>query len=152
MEIRIRSGPSADVGQLAELLLEVNDLHAALLPGVFRPTAADAATVDFLRGWVAREGRCLLVADDEHGPVGCALVVAGEASSQPIFVPRRWAEVELLVVANRARGRGIGRTLMDAAADWAAAEGAARVQVVVWEANAAAVRFYERLGYATARG
>jgi GNAT superfamily N-acetyltransferase len=92
----------------------------------------------------------LLIAEAAAAPLGFALVTRHEARLLPIFVPRRWAEVEVLVVA-AARGGGVGRALMVAAHDWAADQGIARVQVVVWEANAGARRFYERLGYTTSR-
>ena len=69
----------------------------------------------------------------------------------PLFVPRRYAEVDTLVVTKRARHQGIGRALVEHVHRWAAAEGVVEVQVVVWEFNVAAIGLYERRGYATAR-
>ena len=47
------------------------------------------------------------------------------------------------------RGKGIGRTLVDAAMGWGRARGATALELVVWEFNQAALAFYERLGLAT---
>ncbi len=151
MSVRIRAGSPEDAEALVGLLAEVNTLHAVLLPGVFRDAPGDGRLAAFLREWITRQGSVLLVAEGRDGPVGLALAVLGEAPSLPIFAPRRWVEVELLAVAEHARGHGVGRALMAAAEEWAAAQGAVDVRVVVWEANAGAVAFYERLGYVTAR-
>src|SRR5207253_1095625 len=58
------------------------------------------------------------------------------------------AEVAPLVVTGEARGRGVGRALLDAAERRAAAAGAAAIRLDVIEENPAR-GFYERLGYRT---
>lgn len=151
MDIQVRSGTVDDAPALVGLLVEVNALHAALLPDIFRPVNAGDETVAFLRDWVAHAGTHLLIAQDGERPIGFALVTLHEAPPLPIVLPRRWAEVEVLVVAAADRGRGLGRILMTEAHAWAAGQGVGRVSVVVWEANAEAMRFYDRLGYTTGR-
>ncbi len=148
-EASIREGRAADAP--AQLLVEVNDLHAAALPGVFRAVGTTEETIAFLRDWTRQDNTHLLVAEGAGGPLGFALVGLSMAPAVPIFVSRRCAEVHLLVVAEAARGRGLGRTLMEHAQTWADEQGAADVRVVVWEFNERAIRFYERLGYATVR-
>ncbi|HEX5148425.1 MAG TPA: GNAT family N-acetyltransferase, partial [Candidatus Limnocylindrales bacterium] len=50
-------------------------------------------------------------------------------------------------VAAPARGRGIGRALVDSVAEWARSWGARRLVLWVFRSNGAAIRFYERLGF-----
>ncbi len=150
-ETLIRVGTPADAAALAQLLVEVNDQHVAALPDVFRAVGPDEETVAFLRNWASKDDTHLLVADGPAEPLGFALVTLHEAPPMPIFAPRRWAEVHMLVVAEAARGRGLGRALMGRAHAWAVEQGAADVRVVVWEFNESAIQFYERLGYTTAR-
>lgn len=57
------------------------------------------------------------------------------------------AEVMGLVVDSRARGRGIGRTLVAAAEDWASAKGLAELTVRSNTARELSHPFYEALGY-----
>jgi ribosomal protein S18 acetylase RimI-like enzyme len=59
----------------------------------------------------------------------------------------RRAEVEHLYVTRSARGRGVGRTLMQAACAEARRAGARYVFVETQTLNYPAIRFYERLGF-----
>jgi ribosomal protein S18 acetylase RimI-like enzyme len=68
--------------------------------------------------------------------------------------PLSWKElrepagfVHDVVVAPAARGRGLGRRLVDAAADWLEAHGAPRVMLWTAEKNPGAQRLFERLGF-----
>jgi ribosomal protein S18 acetylase RimI-like enzyme len=63
------------------------------------------------------------------------------------MVPSRRGHVDALVVAEGHRRRGIGRALMDAAADWARQRGAGHLVLTVWAGNSAARAFYRSLGY-----
>ena len=169
MTMHIRHAADRDWGAIGALLAEINDLHAEALPQVFARIAADARTEAFARERFgadggAEEGQVFVAehADTEDADAEQAGEVLGEvlgfvwvrlhtAPPVPLFVPRRWAEVDTLVVAERARHQGIGRALVGRAHRWAAEQGVAEVQVVAWEFNAAALGLYESLGYETAR-
>jgi GNAT superfamily N-acetyltransferase len=55
--------------------------------------------------------------------------------------------VTALVVDASLRGRGIGRALMEAAEQWAAAQGCVLIEVTSNQRRVDAHNFYERLGY-----
>lgn len=57
--------------------------------------------------------------------------------------------VEVLYVRPEARGKGLGRALMRAAAEYALDQGADHLELDVLEDNAAARHLYDRLGFAT---
>ncbi len=57
------------------------------------------------------------------------------------------ARISSLVVAEHARGQGIGRRLIAAAEDWAKQHGCARIEVTSGNARTAAHAFYRHLGY-----
>lgn len=91
---------------------------------------------------LALPGRIALVAAqsagaDPAGPVG--FVLLGLAADE--------AEVITLAVLPPARRRGIGRTLVAAAASRAAAAGAGRLLLEVAEDNAAALALYHGAGF-----
>jgi [ribosomal protein S18]-alanine N-acetyltransferase len=57
-------------------------------------------------------------------------------------------ELESIAVAAEARRRGIGATLLAAAADFASERGATRMELEVRAGNSAAIGFYTRMGFA----
>ncbi len=57
--------------------------------------------------------------------------------------------LEDLYVHDGARGTGLGRALVNAAAERAAARGCRRMELDVNEQNAAAIAFYEQMGFTT---
>jgi GNAT superfamily N-acetyltransferase len=88
---------------------------------------------------LAEGGACLLLAVDGNESVGYLL-----GFRHLTFYangPVGW--VEEVVVRDEVRGRGIGRTLMSAFEDWAAAEGCTLVAL----ATRRAAPFYRALGY-----
>jgi len=57
--------------------------------------------------------------------------------------------VEDVIVHEDFRGRGIGRRLMNSLAEWGAAKGVSRLQLLADRNNSAALDFYTKLGWQT---
>lgn len=100
-----------------------------------------------------RRGLALLLADPERRRVLVAEeggAVAGMVTAQLVVSTAEGAMsalVEDMVVTEAARGRGVGRLLLQALAAWAAEHGATRMQLLADRDNRGALRFYERLGW-----
>jgi GNAT superfamily N-acetyltransferase len=60
----------------------------------------------------------------------------------------RVAALEDVIVGAAYRGRGLGRRLVEHIAAWASANGLPRITLLADRENAAALAFYERLGFA----
>ncbi len=108
-------------------------------PDAFGETLAEAQTHDEA-GWrhfVAwGPDRSRLVAEDGGVPIGmCVVVLAGD---------QRKANVYAMWVAPEARGRGVGKALIEAALRWARARAALDVTLHVSDRQPAARRLYER--------
>jgi GNAT superfamily N-acetyltransferase len=86
-----------------------------------------------------------LLAWDEDGPVGLAMVAAHTDS--PLFRHRRWAELTALHVVPRARGTGVAGILLAAARVWAEQRGFGELRLYVTASNERARRFYARSGF-----
>jgi GNAT superfamily N-acetyltransferase len=96
------------------------------------------------------ENAALLVAEAGGQLVGLAQVAERAVPEFSCVVPRRYAQVESLVVKASHWRQGIGRSLMEEARRWAAGRGLPRVELGVWEFNQGAIAFYEELGYKVA--
>jgi ribosomal protein S18 acetylase RimI-like enzyme len=89
------------------------------------------------------EGCCVLVAEIDKRVVGMCTgqLTISTAEGGPALL------VEDVVVAEQWRNRGLGRQLLDRLAQWAAEQGACRMQLLADRENKAAAAFYTRLGW-----
>lgn len=92
--------------------------------------------IDEAEEWDAADQDCLhFLAEDPAGPVGTARMIdAGDA-----------AKIGRVAILPRARGKGLGRQLMERLLSEARARG---FRHAVLEAQVAVIPFYERLGFA----
>ena len=121
----------------------------AVVPLSPRDAAALARlhVADFSRAWSAEEFETLL-----SQPVNFGFkAIAPGANSPDGFVLARLAadegEILTIVVARAARGRGLGRALMDAVLRVLHAQRAESLFLEVDEANGPALALYRRLGF-----
>lgn len=90
----------------------------------------------------------LAVMDRVQGPKTALLARTDDRPAGVAFVACHGAEAMLhaLEVRPEQRRKGTGQSLLHAAANWAAAQGAAQLSLVVTRQNAAARALYDRLG------
>jgi GNAT superfamily N-acetyltransferase len=101
---------------------------------------AEALFADCPPGRLANEKIVLGVFDGQDRLVG----VLDAIPDHPL--PGTWF-IGLLLLDPARRGGGLGRRVYQAFERWAAASGARRIELGVVEANAGAVRFWERLDF-----
>lgn len=87
---------------------------------------------------LAAEGRCVLTHTDSDGQI---LGVATFSCVEDL------ADLNRVVVHPKARGRGVGASLVRAGVEWAQALGATRMLLEVRTDNASALSLYHRLGF-----
>ncbi len=137
---RLDAATDRDIAQLADVLLDCVEGGASV--SFMHPLPRDEALA-FWRGVcasAARGERVLLVAEDEAGIVGTVQVVLAMPPNQP-----HRGDVAKMLVHRRARRRGIGALLMQAAE--AAARAAGKTLLVLDTASADAERLYARSGW-----
>jgi len=125
---------------LAALMVDVVEGGASI--GFMLPIDAARAEAFWRRVAAGVDGgeRVLFVADDGDGIVGTVQLVVEQPENQP-----HRADVAKMMVAHRARRRGIGAALMKAAEQEAKAR--AKTLLVLDTASADAERLYARLGW-----
>jgi ribosomal protein S18 acetylase RimI-like enzyme len=138
-DLAVRRADSGDAERIAQLLHDFNCEFEEPTPGP--------------RVLARRVGELL-----ETGEI-TVLLAGGEAQGLAVlrFRPALWKEAldcyleELYVVPNR-RGQGIGRALMEAAIEFARAQGAADMHLGTSEDDVAARALYEGLGFSNRGG
>jgi diamine N-acetyltransferase len=149
MEISVRKATADDYNSLCELFDEIDALHRDHLPQIFQKPNGAAREKDYCLGLIADDNVALLVAETGGNLVGFVHAVVRDTPAIPVFIPRRHAIVDGIVVKSGYQNHGIGRMLMDKTQEWAIAKGATSIALHVYEFNEAAISFYERLGYQT---
>lgn len=129
--MNVRSATLADADSIASLLEELG----------YPSSAADVSRR--LATMIAVDGQSTLVAGGADGIVGLANVQRLPVLHSNLPV----AQLMLIVVAQRARRRGIGRILVAASERWAVEQGCTRMLVTSGEERAEAHAFYEAIGY-----
>lgn len=138
----IRRAEADDLPFLERMLYEAANWRGSGDVPVDRPPVDE-----YVRDWGRRDGDLGLVAEDENGaPVGAAWYRFFDASDPGFgFVDEKIPEITIAVVPG-ARGRGIGRALLDALIDEAARAGVPALSLSVEEDNPAR-RLYESCGF-----
>ena len=143
-DVTIRRLSSIDDGQvegLADLLVESVDDGASV--GFMAPLSREKAVTFWRRvaDGVAAGERALLIAEDETGIVGTVHLILALPENQP-----HRADLTKMLVHPRARRRGIGAGLMEAAERMAREEGRTLL-VLDTVTGSDAERLYARLGW-----
>ena len=132
----VRAARPTDVEQMVRLLDLLFAMEADFRPDPARQRQGLALLLD--------DGRArVLVAERADGVVGMCTgqLVVSTAEGGPALL------VEDVVVDPDHRGRGVGRALLAALADWASSRGVRRLQLLADGTNGPALAFYDRLGW-----
>lgn len=142
----IRRATEADIPALSALLLQVEAVHRAGRPDLFKP-GAKKYTEKELEKILSDESRPVFVYADEHGQVcGYAFCILREEKETSAMYARRTVYLDDLCVDEAKRRLHIGSTLFAFVRDYAQKNGYDSVTLNVWHLNEGAMRFYERLG------
>jgi ribosomal protein S18 acetylase RimI-like enzyme len=147
MEISIRKATAEDYNSLCELFDEIDALHRDNLPHIFQKPSGAAREKDYYLGLIADENVALLVAEVGKKLVGFVHAIVRDTPVIPVFIPRRYAIVDGIVIQSEFQNHGIGKILMDKMQEWATTKGAVSIELNVYEFNETAISFYEKLGY-----
>lgn len=133
---------------LPTTLVQTGPLPVGQAPEVRLVAGPDEETIALVAGWkgdVPAIARHILTAPDQvrfaqlYGDGGLLGAARGAVTDG-------WLGISMLTIADRARGRGLGRRLVHRLAEWAVQAGAARAYLQVDSRNAPALALCERLG------
>lgn len=151
MNIVLRADTQEDYEAVDALYAHVTRIHAQALPQFFRSIEGATLPQEFFAAILANEDAALFVAEQQGTIIGMIHCYIRTTPSIPIVVPRRFVQIEDLVVSERFRHQGIGQALIERAHQWTREKGLTEVELGVWEFNTSARALYEKLGYQATR-
>ena len=149
LKIFVRRATLEDYQAVCELFDEIDAYHRENLPHIFKKHDGPAREPEYFSGLMADENVGMFVAETGEKMVGFVNAVIRETPDVPIFVPRRIAVIDNIVVRSAFRSQGIGKLLAEKIEAWAVEKRAGSIELNVYEFNEKAVSFYEKLGYQT---
>ena len=149
MQANIRKASAEDYDSLCPLFDEVDSLHRANLPHIFKKPDGPVREHDYYLGLISDENVGLFVAELDGNVVGFVHVIIKEEPVIPIFIQRQYVVIDNILVKSGFRNHGIGKLLMDKIQEWSFSKGETSVELNVYEFNSSAISFYEKCGYKT---
>lgn len=151
--LEIRQAEARDADRIGELLLQVEAVHHAGRPDIFRPGAVKYTREELLT-LMKDPDRPIFVAEtaetgagaERSGVLGYAFCILKRVEGDKMLTDNVTLYVDDLCVDENVRGQKIGTALLDYVVGYARSVGCTAVTLNVWSCNPAAVGFYRAYG------
>lgn len=146
-DVRIRRAQVQDADAITQLLYQVHQVHADGRPDIFK-TGKKKYTQEELLQIMQNDQTPIFVAVNATDQVmAYAFCVYQETAGAESLTDRKVLYVDDLCVDTAYRGQNIGTLLYQFVEEQAKASGCHSVTLQVWQLNAPAIRFYEKIGF-----
>lgn len=150
VSFEIRGAVRQDFNDICNLAIQVHDLHLKNRPDVY-VDVDNSMLENYLDGVYNDTQNKLFVVEntDSNELVAFCIIKMMTTQSIPLLIQRRFALIENFCVKSGNRGKGIGKLLFQHTVNYAREQGASSLELVVWEFNQDAIRFYDSMGMTT---
>ena len=148
--MNVRLANEKDLGRVNELRRQVNDVHAAGRPDIFKPGFPQELR-DLVYKIFNDPDREIAVAELDGVLCGYAVLHHIRRPETPFLFARDFLEIDEFGVDEAFRRRGAATAMMEYIRAWAAGRGLHRIELNMWEFNDSALAFYEAAGFETFR-
>lgn len=148
--MEIRFAKENELDRINELRKQVNDLHVAGRPDVFKP-GFDRTLQDFIKVIWADPEQDIVVADADGVICGFAVIHHINKPENPFMWERDFLDIDEFCVDEAYRRKGAASQMVAFIKDYAKEKGFKRIELNMWEFNKDALAFYEAAGFETYR-
>ena len=149
-QVNVRFAREEDLDRVNELRKQVNDLHVAGKPEVFRPGFCDELR-DYIRVIMEDPQKEIVVAEKAEKICGFAVLNHIVRPENPFMFERDFLDVDEFGVDENCRRQGIAAAMIRFIRNYAKEKGFRRLELNMWEFNRGALAFYEAAGFRTYR-
>lgn len=147
---QVRFAREEDLPQVNVLRKQVNDVHVAGKPDVFKPGFPDELR-DYLYVVWQDPQKKIVVAELNGQVVGFAVLNHIVRPENPFMFERDFLDIDEFGVDESCRRQGVASAMLSFIRDYARKEGFRRLELNMWEFNQGALAFYESAGLRTYR-
>jgi ribosomal protein S18 acetylase RimI-like enzyme len=146
MKTQIRNAHTGDLDQLSDYIVWGQCFKVEAYPDLFAPVDKDAAK-SFLLEYLDSKTSYIRVAERQSTIAGFSFVEIYEKRGSSLYLPRKFAYLELIAVDPHHQRSGIGSALLADARDIAKSRGIHRIELDVLGLNEGARHFYSSQGF-----
>lgn len=146
----VRFARESDLAAVNRLRRQVNELHVAGKPEVFKPGFCKELE-EYVFVVLRDPDKDLVVAEQDGVICGFAILHAVVRPETPYMKERRYLDVDEFCVDAACRRQGVGTALVGFLSELGRARGYERLELNMWEFNRDALAFYEAVGFSTYR-
>ncbi len=148
MAIIIRTAVEQDAATLGALNADVQALHAAALPWLFKPPGPDRFSPAAVRDLLSEPGNLFFIAETGGAAAGYAYAQIMKMQETPFIYAHDRIHLHHISVRPEHRRHGVGSALIAAMRAAAAETGVKLIALDVWTFNDEARAFFRRHGFA----
>jgi diamine N-acetyltransferase len=148
MAIVIRKAVERDAATLGALNADVQAIHAAALPWLFKPSGPDTFAPCEVEPLLAQPENLFFIAEMDGTVAGYAYAEIQERPETPFAYAHNLVYLHHISVRPAHRRHGVGSALMGAVRNAATEAGIALIMLDVWTFNEDARAFFHRRGFA----
>ena len=148
--MNVRLAENRDLSRINELRKQVNDIHVAGKPEVFKPGFSKELQEYIYT--VQKDPDLSIVVAEQEGEV-CAFAVLRHIKrpENPMKYKQDYLEIDEFGVDEAYRRKGIATEMIAFIRDYAKKNDIHRIELNMWEFNETALAFYESAGFTTFR-
>ena len=148
--VNVRFARDEDLGRVNELRRQVNDLHVAGRPDIFKPGFCDELRDHLFT--IRNDPRQEIVVAELNG-ILCGYAVLNHIvrPENPFMFERDYLDIDEFGVDEGFRRRGVAAAMIRFIREYAREKGFRRLELNMWEFNRGALAFYEASGFTTYR-
>ncbi len=145
-----RFAKEEELPRVNELRKQVNDLHVAGRPDIFKPGFSEELKNHLYTIW--NDPNQEIVVDEKDGTV-CGFAVLNHIvkPENPFMLVRDYLDIDEFCVNEGCRRQGVAREMIDFIRAYAKEKGFSKIELNMWEFNQGALACYEALGFTTYR-
>jgi len=141
----IRKANNSDIKRIIELLHQVDMVHHAIRPDLFKPNTTKYHEQE-LEALLEDDNKPVFVFDSGDDVLGHAFCMITEVRDDKLLQNIKTLYIDDICVDEKARGKHVGKALYEYVRDYAQSIGCNNITLNVWEGNDPAFSFYRSMG------